>query len=92
MRWNLRHALPVLKEEGWTEDELKMISPAIRRAIAAQDEGLLECWYAWIEHKSIQPCVTKVPVVPVLADQYETAMLDREWAKRLQRRHADVCK
>lgn len=48
LRCALWAAVPVLKREGWVEEDLDGLPPALEEAYAAGDDALLGCWGAWL--------------------------------------------
>jgi hypothetical protein len=54
MRDNLRQAQPLLRSEGWSNEEIEAIGLGVREALAGTDEGLLASYAGWLREKAQQ--------------------------------------
>lgn len=83
LRGLLRKARAVLVQQGWSEDEIGSIGPAIKAAIDAGEVEAVRNWAMWLGTK-VMTSSDGVAVVPVLSFESERRILDRKWAKEHQ--------
>lgn len=83
LRCLVKTTAPILLEQGWSEEEVRTISPYIRRLRDAGDEAGLRRVCAWLSSK-LPPVPEGVAVVPVLSLASESRLLDREWDRKMK--------
>lgn len=79
LRCLVKTTAPILLEQGWSEEEVRTISPYIRRLRDAGDEAGLRRVCAWLSSK-LPPVPEGVAVVPVLSLASEIRSADKAWA------------
>lgn len=83
LRGLLRKARAVLVRQGWSEDEIGSIGPAIKASIDAGEVEAVRNWAMWLG-KKVMTAFDGVAVVPVLSFDTERRIADRKWAKEHQ--------
>ena len=93
MRRNLRRLTPQLLKEGWSKEDIGEISAVVREHLAANNDEGLVAMAKWLGDRAWPLLVREMAawdrereaefrVVPVARDlKFETARLDREWAR-----------
>jgi hypothetical protein len=80
LRALVRRVIPILRADGWDEADLRAISPAIKAAVASQDEPQLRGLCAWLSGK-LPAHHPGQGAVPVLSFEAEKRLADLWWKR-----------